>query len=317
MDTSHKKHTKKVILATFAVGAAGVLGYFGWQLYKKKQQQKRDSRAGTTSDLDSLLKSSANAATDTVPDLPAAQLPALQTTRFRPRISAPPSVSSSDNSDFPLKKGSKGEKVRQLQAALIAKYGKSILPKYGVDGGFGSETAAALKKKGLPTTITESLFNVLTQSVQADGTALGKELIKATDNKDFPAALAALKKMSSTADYSAANSVYKTYYINGVHKTIVNGLLDTFSSDEEKQQIKFEFLRIGLQFNGSKWSLSGLGGFPIITIRPAAIWINARRRVSVPARVVLGNEVSRRLDYTLFENQGKYFLVPTRCVRYM
>jgi len=318
MNTSHKKkHTKKVILATFAVGAAGVLGYFGWQLYKKKQQQKRDNSAGTASDLDSLLKSNAHAPDDTLPTLPAAKLPALQTTRSRGSVSTSIPIRSSDYADFPLKKGSKGEKVRQLQEALIAKYGKSILPKYGADGGFGSETISALKKAGFPTTVSESIFHVLTQSMQADGAAIGKELVKATDDKNFTAVMTALKKMGSTSDYTAANAVFKTYYINGVRKTIVNGLLDTFDTDTQKQQIKFEFLRIGLQFNGSQWSLSGLGGFPIITIRQAPIWINARRKVDVPPRVVLGNEISRRLDYTLFENQGQYFLVPTRCVRYV
>jgi hypothetical protein len=107
------------------------------------------------------------------------------------------------------------------------------------------------------------------------------------------------------------------YRINGVRKTIVNGLLDAFPTDDQQQKIKFEFLRIGLQFNGDKWSLSGLGGLPIITIRRATIWTNARNRVHVPPLVVLGNEVSRKLDYTLFENRGQYFLVPTRCVRYV
>lgn len=317
MESSHKQHTKKIILTTFAVGAAGVLGYFGWQLYKKKMQQKKASAEASNSDLDNLLKSNVGPTEDTLPTLPKATLPSRTPVRSRSSVSLPAPLPAADSSDFPLKKGSKGEKVRQLQEALIAKYGKAILPKYGADGGFGSETVAALKKAGLPPSITESMFNVLTQAGQSDGASLGKELVKATDNKDFSNAIAVLKKMNSTADYTAANSVFKNYYINGVHKTIVNGLLDTFDSDEEKQKIKFEFLRIGLQFNGSKWSLSGLGGLPIITIRPAAIWINARRRVNVPARVVLGNEVSRRLDYTLFENQGQYFLVPTRCVRYI
>jgi len=312
-----KQHKKKVILTTFAVGAAGVLGYFGWQYYRKKMQQKKASSGSANNDLDTLLKSSSGSSSDTLPSLPSAALPPLQTSRSRSAITAPAPASPVDSSDFPLKKGSKGEKVRLLQKALIAKYGKSILPKYGADGGFGSETSAALRKAGLPPSIDESTFNVLTQSAGADGASIGRELARAADSQDFTAAMAALKKMSSTADYAAANNAFKTYYLNGVRQTIVNGLLNTFTSDEEKQKIKFEFLRIGLQYNGSKWSLSGLGGLPIITIRPAAIWVNARRRVSVPSRVVLGNEVSRRLDYTLFENQGQYFLVPTRCVRYV
>lgn len=46
---------------------------------------------------------------------------------------------------FPLKKGSKGEKVKELQRALIA-VDPGALPKYGVDGDFGSETEAAVQK---------------------------------------------------------------------------------------------------------------------------------------------------------------------------
>jgi len=129
--------------------------------------------------------------------------------------------------------------------------------------------------------------------------------------------MALLKKMNTTADYAAANSVFRTYRLDGVRQTIVNGLLRSFTSDDQQQQIKYEFLRIGLQFNGNRWSLSGLGGLPIITVRPATVWLNAERKVQVPARVVLGNEISKRLDYTLFENQGQYFLVPTYCVRYI
>ena len=30
--------------------------------------------------------------------------------------------------------------------------------------------------------------------------------------------------------------------------------------------------------------------------------------------MVLGNEVTKRLDYTLFENNGKHFLVQTKSV---
>lgn len=45
---------------------------------------------------------------------------------------------------FPLKRGSKGSKVKELQNALLKK-NASILPKYGADGDFGSETESAVK----------------------------------------------------------------------------------------------------------------------------------------------------------------------------
>jgi hypothetical protein len=33
--------------------------------------------------------------------------------------------------------------------------------------------------------------------------------------------------------------------------------------------------------------------------------------------MVLGNEVTQRLDFTLFENNNKYFLVKTQSVKYL
>lgn len=46
---------------------------------------------------------------------------------------------------FPIKKGSKGAIVRELQQYLLRIDNKS-LPRFGVDGSFGNETEGALKK---------------------------------------------------------------------------------------------------------------------------------------------------------------------------
>ena len=45
---------------------------------------------------------------------------------------------------FPLKKGSKGSKVGELQEAILI-FNKNILPKYGADKDFGTETEDAVK----------------------------------------------------------------------------------------------------------------------------------------------------------------------------
>ena len=66
-------------------------------------------------------------------------------------------VTTPANTDFPLKKGSKGDKVRELQSYLMRKDSKA-LPKYGVDGAFGNETESALKR----------LYNKKTIDTQAD-----------------------------------------------------------------------------------------------------------------------------------------------------
>jgi peptidoglycan hydrolase-like protein with peptidoglycan-binding domain len=301
-----KQQKKKIIVATVAVGAAGILGYFGWQYLKKRNEGKK------TGDIDSVLKT-INKTSDY--EVSPVYNPPKPKATINSSTSTP--KTTIDVSGFPIKKGSKGNNVRLLQEALIAKYGKSILPKYGADGDFGTETANALKKAGLPATINESTFNVLTQAVKVDGSSLGKDLYSATVAKNYSKVLSLLKKMQSVEDYTSANEVFKKDRINGVRQTIVNGLLNTFITDTQKQQIKFEFLRIGLQFDGSKWSLSGFDGKSIVTTANTTVWVNATEGVKVPARMVLGNEVTRRLDYTLFENNGKYFLVTSSTVTYL
>jgi len=54
-----------------------------------------------------------------------------------------PSPTAKDN--FPLKKGSKGARVSQVQSLLL-KIDKNLLPKFGADGDFGSETEVAMFK---------------------------------------------------------------------------------------------------------------------------------------------------------------------------
>ena len=53
--------------------------------------------------------------------------------------------SATVNPNFPMKKGSKGENVKALQN-MILMIDKSLLPKFGADGDFGSETEAAVQK---------------------------------------------------------------------------------------------------------------------------------------------------------------------------
>ncbi|WP_121355757.1 peptidoglycan-binding domain-containing protein [Flavisolibacter nicotianae] len=300
--SKRKTRKKKIIITTLAVGATGILGYFGWQYLKKKKEQK-----AANADIDTLINNM---------EQPIVLTPSLP----KPKTKAPaytPSATVERNDDFPLTKGSKGENVRKLQEALIAKYGKQVLPKYGADGDFGTELLNALKKLGLPTSITQSSLNVIAQGTTANPATVGKDLYAAAFAKDYSKAIGLLKKLKSVDDYTAANNIFKQERINGIRQTIVNGMLNVFTSDAQKRAIKFEFLRMGLQFDGSKWSLSGIDGLPLVTIVPTSVWINASESVKVPARMVLGNEVAQRLDYTLFENKGKHFLVQTKTVKYL
>jgi hypothetical protein len=58
-------------------------------------------------------------------------------------FSTPPSPSTP--SSFPLKKGSKGAKVLELQNAIMS-INARLLPKFGADGDFGSETELAVSR---------------------------------------------------------------------------------------------------------------------------------------------------------------------------
>lgn len=253
----------KYILLGFGVVATATLGYFGWQFWKSRRARM---------DLDvSDYASSSHAA------LPPA--PSGSRTPIR-------------NDEFPLKKGSKGERVRQFQQALISKYGSSVLPKFGADGDFGSEMVNALKSKGLPASIDESTFNVLVKTgngnAGADSASLAKSLFNAATGKNFNAVIDNLKKIRSVDEYSQVSEAFKNYRIGGVRTTLVNGLLKSFSTDNQKQAIRMEFLRMGLKYDGDKWSLSGISHIRIVTTNKAVVRDFKGHVCEVPANTVLG-----------------------------
>ena len=313
-----KQKRKRIVITTLAVGAAGILGYFGWQYYKKKKVKNNDEP--DVSFKKKITEDSKPVYVDTPVYQPVIKpkskpKPKPQVIYDNPYLEVPPV--SKDG--FPLKRGSKGEKVRALQEALIAKYGKQILPRYGADGDFGAEMTAALKKLKFPAMIEQSTYNVLMQGQKVNSengnNSLAKQFVAAATKKDFNLTIQLLKRLKSKDDYKEVSSEFKNYRIGGgVRQTLVNALLNTFSKEDQKQAIRFEFLRMGLQFDGKKWSLDGFDGVSIVTIEPTTIWINANQAIKVPAKMVLGNEVTKRLDYTLFENNGKHFLVQTKSV---
>jgi hypothetical protein len=310
-----KAQKKKIILTSLAVGAAGILGYFGWQYIKKKKGKKSGDEA-------LVLPTPKN---DTVkpkvvykyitPKVPRDTVPRDTTPIFNyDTIPTPPKATA----DFPLRSGSKGEKVRHLQEALISKYGKQVLPKYGADGYFGGEMVTALRKLKLPTSIDQTIYNVITQGVAATNNSLANQLVSAASKNDFTTAITLLKKIKNKTGYEEVSNEFKNLRIKGgVRQTLVNGMLNSFTKDEQRQAIRFQFIRMGLQYDGKKWSLSVLDGLPIMTTEATTVWANANQSLQVPAKMVLGTEVSRRLDYTLFENKGKYFLVHSKTVHYL
>lgn len=277
---------KKWMLLGLGVAATGALSYFGFQYWKKHKQ-----------------------AGETQVDTPDFTEPTSYTP---PKIKAKPV--SKDT--FPLVKGSKGANVKAFQEALIAKYGKNILPKYGADGDFESEMVAALKKAGMSESISETAFNILVKGNAPDHSSIAKELYASATTKDFNKAIGLLKTLRNTDDYKAVSDTFVNYRIGGVRQTLVNGMLNSFTSATQKDSIRLAFSNMGLKYDGSKWSLSGLDGLgKVITIQSTQIWRNPRASVKVPKNMVLGNAVTTRGAYTLFENERQYFLVQTQHIK--
>lgn len=116
------QNKRKIILIGLSVLGTGVAGFLGWNYWKKKKANQEEDTTSFTE----------TASVNTAPV---------------------------KNDSFPLKRGSKGNRVTQLQNALVKKFGASILPKYGVDGMFGKEVEAALVRAKLPTSVNESTYN--------------------------------------------------------------------------------------------------------------------------------------------------------------
>ena len=312
--TNKKQAKKKIVLTTLAVGAAGILGYFGWQYYKKKKE--KNNEAPDVSFKRKTVQPDLPVYNDTPVFKPVYNPAPKPRTKRQPVYNYPETDVPTSKDGFPLRRGSKGDKVKALQEVLITKHGRQIMPRYGADGDFGSELAMALKKLKMPVVIDESTYNVLVQGHKVTSTSLAKQIFASTSKNDFSKTVKLLKQLNTKEEYKQTSAEFKNYRLNGgVRQTLVNGVLNSFTKDEQKQAIRFEFLRMGLQFDGSKWSLGGFDGVSIVTIEPTTIWVNSSEALKVPARMVLGNEVTKRLDYTLFENNGKHFLVQTKSIR--
>lgn len=257
-------------------------------------------------------------------------------TTFTPSASSGSSSSSSGKAsdDFPLKKGSRGALVKSLQNALIKKYGQSILPKYGADGDFGSETINALQSKGLPTTIDSSTYTSLLMNMGASSgssssnmadaatgaATLAALLHKAINNSSFSSAIAAIKQIKSVSQYSAVSAIFKQTRIGLVRKTLVTGLLQAFTASSQKKALNEQFHRIGLKFDGSKWSLSGLAGIyqdKLVTIKRTKVWGENGNSILVPAGTIIGEYLDANNGVTQVETlDGKQLFVKTAHIKY-
>lgn len=253
---------------------------------------------------------------------------------FSTTISIPSTSSSSkgSSSGFPLKKGSRGDLVKNLQQALIKKYGSSILPRYGADGDFGGELHSALISKGLPTKIGAGDFTkiVTTANAVSTGTTSKKRITPslvasnlrlAILDDDFSKANTWLSKMKTVKNYSAVSTEFKKKRIDGVRKTVVNALLTKFWSTSEKKKLNAHFYRMGLKYNGSQWSLSGLGQVlcdQIKSIQNVSVWDDSGRKIKVPKGTILGEFLDAQNNVTKFKTlDGKVLFTSTKSICYV
>lgn len=284
-----KSNKKKAILISLGVVATAVGGFFGFKYLKnRKKKTEIDEEEATPVTTTSSSQTSSSSSSG----------------GYKSTTTTTPTRKDS----FPLKKGSKGERVKLFQEKLIAKYGKSILPKYGADGDFGSEMEAALEKLKLPSTISESAYNVYVKGAAPDADDLAEKLIEAAEDKNFSKALDNLKKIRNTSDYSSVSEKFKEMRINGgVRKTLVTGMLDTFTSSSQQESIRAQFLRMGLKYDGSKWSVptnfnffSGIEEPLLITTEPTELYDPKYMvKVKVPKDMVVGSKIKEKKGLTL------------------
>ena len=300
----------KYILIGLGVVAVGTGAYVYYQIQKKKRDNAQRE-----------FEQAVNTNSVTLPS---------PTSSYTP--SKPSSSGGSSTSGFPLKKGSRGTLVTNLQNALIKKYGAAILPKYGADGDFGSETYNALIAKGLPTVIDEDAFTKIvlgggsvssgatsSSSGSSSSSQIASNIHTAIGQDDFSAVLTELKKIKSVSSYTAVNTVFKQTRIGLVRKTLVTALLDQFTASSEKKSLNQEFYRMGLKYDGSKWSLSGLSGIVdrLVTIEPTRVWDENGRTLNVPKATILGEYLDANDGVTEFETlDGRRLFVPTLSIKY-
>lgn len=333
--------TVKYLLLSLGVIALGTGGYF---LFKRILKKNSDD------DIQSAVNRIGSGEDELV--IPAPSSSSSSTPVISPSYSAPSYNPAPQNSSFPLKKKSKGTLVKDIQMALIRQYGASILPKWGADGDYGTELETALISKGLPTLISSEDYAKIiigkpsTTSSSNSGKdddkdskgdnqeeisspALSKKLHTAIQNESFETAIGLLKRIKDTNKYIKVNEIFKSTNVNFSTKdgyiyvtkmTLVNALLKRFFATSEKKKLNDQFHRIGLKFDGSKWSLAGFSSQDnrLITIKATKVWNNTGTSVFVPSSTILGT--FRRAKNGICELQtidGKTLYVNTTAIRYI
>lgn len=286
---------ERVFIYALGVGAVGGAIYFAREYYLSLKAQRDQNGDTSTTSTSSNTKSVFNI------------------------------FSSSANDSFPLKKGSRGARVRQLQQALASILGASVFQQFSpIDGIFGTGTQNALRQAGYGTTVDEALFNQIVNNqptIVFNPQDLAQKLYNSANAKDSNGVMSILRQIQDTTQYSAVNQSYKS--IGFISKTIVTHLLDqAFVNDSlTKERIKAEFIRMGLKLDASsgRWSLSGFAGFKdIITITDTYVIDRNKNRIPVRRNTILGDEQQVSNGMTMFKAiDNSMALVPSDHVKYV
>jgi hypothetical protein len=296
-----KKKAKptKIFIYALALAALGGGGYLVYDKLKRRKQSKQENLVSEESNGGRIVINN---------NLPATFASMINRT------------GSTQGDSFPLRKGSRGERVKVLQRAL-SKTSPSIL----IDGIFGSQTASALQSGGFPISVDESTFKSIVGSdsdmtLVFNPSKLASDLYKSAQRKDLPSVLASLNQIKTVNDYSAVNTYYKKQSF--ISKTIVTDLLEfAFKSNESaRAAIRKEFVRIGLKLSqDGTWSLQGIKLHQdLITIRPTLVEDTRENKIPVKRNTILGDEIRVASGYTWFKSIDQNILkVPTQDVKYI
>ncbi len=276
---------QKVFLCALGVGIAGGVAYYLYEKRKKRQETEND--AGTVNNNSQNIYNIFS--------------------------------NGSGNDSFPLKRGSKGARVRQLQQAL-----KQNDPSIKVDSIFGKGTESALLAAGYGKKVDEALFNQIVSNEPAilfNPQELAEKLYGSAQSRNIESVLSVLKQIKDVSQYTAVNNYYKKQGF--ISTTIVTNLLDkAFAADSlAKQRIQSEFLRMGLKHHedSGKWSLQGFSAYrDIITVTDTYIIDQQQNKIKVARNTILGDEQEVANGLTLFRAiDNTMAMVPTRDVKYV
>jgi len=314
---SNKRSKGKKLLIGIGLLGLGALTFFGLDYYfknKKKDNQPEPGEPKVKESSGSTKKQNTGK-----PQKPKAPVSKPKAGSPLPKVPAGPKIKEAS---FPLKKGDKGYLVKRLQEELIRQFGSSILPNDKDNGTFGSELEKALIKLQVPITnkqllVTEAVYKRFVPPAIVTPETKAIYLRKSMESKAFERTLFWLKTIKDKAEYTAVSQKILSYRIQGRPQTLVNASLSTYTNENQKQQIRSEFLRMGLKYSGGKWSLNGTSESKlIITTGATKVWKDPKTSVEVPVNMVLGQEVTKRGHFTVFLNDNQHFLVDTNSVAY-